>query len=100
MATLVPLLGLCAACLVFALDCAHAEPAAPQINPAIDMQGYLRASVDAATHRATRRLSEDEFIRKSREPGVIVLDARSREKFDELHVKGAINIPFPDLAVA
>ena len=86
--------------LVCALGCAQAEDRAPQSNPAIDMQGYLRASVDAAAHRATRRLSEDDFIGKSREPGVVVLDARSSDKFNELHIKGAINIPFPDLAVA
>lgn len=35
----------------------------------------------------------------SREPGTIVLDARSREKYDELHVAGAINLSFPDIAV-
>jgi len=85
--------------LFCALGCAHAEDRAPS-NPAIDMQGYLRASVDAAEHRATRRLSEDDFIRMSREPGVVVLDARSSEKFNELHIKGAISIPFSDLAVA
>lgn len=34
----------------------------------------------------------------SRWPGTIVLDARSRQKYDELHVKGAINLPFPDIA--
>ena len=68
-------------------------------NPAIDMEGYLRVSREAAAHREARRVSEAEFIRMSREPGTIVLDARSREKFDELHVKGAINLPFPDIAI-
>ena len=68
-------------------------------NPAIDMDGYLRVSRAAAEHRQARRVSEDEFIRMSREPGTIVLDARSREKFDQLHVKGAVNLPFPDIAV-
>jgi hypothetical protein len=68
-------------------------------NPAIDMDGYLRISREAAQHREPRRVSEAEFIRMSREPGTVVLDARSREKFDELHVKGAINLPFPDIAI-
>lgn len=68
-------------------------------NPAIDMPGYLQVAREAAAHRATRRVSEEEFIRMSREPGTIVLDARSREKYDELHVKGALNLPFPDLAI-
>jgi hypothetical protein len=68
-------------------------------NPAIDMDGYLRVSREAAQHRETRRVSEAEFIRMSREPGTVILDARSREKFDELHVKHAINLPFPDIAI-
>jgi hypothetical protein len=39
-------------------------------------------------------------MRMSREPGTVVLDARSRQKFDELHIRGAINLSFPDIAVA
>jgi len=68
-------------------------------NPAIDMEGYLSVSREAAAHRQSRRVSEAEFIRMSREPGTVVLDARSREKYDELHVRGAINLSFPDIAI-
>ena len=68
-------------------------------NPAIDMDGYLRTAKEAAAHRESHRLTEDEFIRMSREPGTIILDARSREKFDELHISGAINLSFPDITV-
>ena len=73
--------------------------AAQQANPSIDMQGFLRVSMDAAQHRETRRISEADFKRMSREPGTIVLDARSRQRFDELHVKGAMNLSFPDITV-
>jgi phage shock protein E len=68
-------------------------------NPAIDMEAYLKAAKDAAEYRATHRLSEDDFIKMSREEGVIVLDARSSEKYRLLHVKGAINLSFPDIDV-
>ena len=78
--------------LVFFTSLAHA-------NPAIDMEGYLRVSREAAEHREPRRVSEEEFIRMSREAGTVILDARSREKFNELHVKGALSLPFPDIAV-
>jgi len=70
-----------------------------QDNPAIDMPGYLRTANEAAAHRATRRVSEGQFIRMSREPGTVILDARSREKFDGLHVKGAVNLSFPDITI-
>ncbi len=78
---------------------ADANPRDPLANLAIDMDGYLRVTREAAQHRASRRVSEAEFMRMSREPDTIVLDARSRQKYDELHVKGAINLAFSDMAV-
>jgi phage shock protein E len=91
--------------LIFAtslvLGLALRAPAAerPQMaNPSIDMAGHLRVSDEAARHRMTHRVSEAEFIRMSRQPGTVILDARSREKYDELHVKGAINLSFPDIS--
>ena len=68
-------------------------------NPAIDMDAYIRVAHEAAIHRQSHRVSEEDFIRMSREPGTIILDARSAAKYEELHVKGAINLPFPDIAV-
>lgn len=66
-------------------------------NPNIDMEAHLRIAAEAAEHRKTHRLSEDDFLAMSKEPGVVVLDCRSKEKFDELHIEGAVNISFPDL---
>ena len=68
-------------------------------NPSIDMDGFLKVSQDAANHRSTRRLTEAQFIAASKEPGVVILDARSSEKFNELHIAGAINLSFPDITV-
>src|SRR5687767_11324278 len=69
------------------------------VNPAIDMEGFLRVSAIAAKHRESRRLSQEDFARMSREPGTVVLDARSKERYDQLHVKGAIHLSFPDIAI-
>jgi hypothetical protein len=68
-------------------------------NPAIDMKGYLAVASEAARHRESRRLTEDEFIKMSRELGTIIYDARSHEKYNQLHIKGAINLSFPDITV-
>lgn len=84
----------CALCVTLA----SANPRAP-VNPAIDMAGYLRVSQEAAQHRVTRRVSEADFIRMAREPNTIVLDARSRERYDELHVQGALHLSFPDITI-
>ena len=69
------------------------------VNPAIDMDGFLRIAKEAAEHRKTRRLTEEEFIQMSQEPGTIILDARSAEMYELLHIKGAINLSFPDIAI-
>jgi len=98
------LLALCTLALAAAAgaDQASTPVAGPReiINPRIDMTAYLQVSSEAARHRESRRLTEAEFIRMSRLPHTAILDARSREKFDELHVKGAINLSFPDIAIA
>ena len=76
-----------------------ADRKGPPSNPAIDMEGYLKVAGEAAKHRETRRLSEADFIKLSKEAGTVVLDARSKEKYDLLHIKGAINLSFPDIAI-
>jgi phage shock protein E len=78
---------------------ASPAPALAPANPAIDADGYMRFAAEAAAHRAARRLTEDAFIALSREPGTVILDARSREKYDELHVRGAVHLAFPDITV-
>lgn len=85
-------------CLLGAGVASAAGPGVPD-NPAIDMRGFLRVATEAAKHRESHRVSEQEFLRMSRQPDTVVLDARSREKFDELHVKGAINLSFPDISI-
>jgi hypothetical protein len=79
---------------------AQAEPGAELANPSIDMDGFLRVSLEAAHHRDQRRITEAEFLRLSADPRTIILDARSKEKYDELHVKGALNLAFPDITIA
>jgi hypothetical protein len=68
-------------------------------NPNIDMAGYLKVAQEAAKHRSERRVTEQQFLAMAKESGVIVLDARSQQKFDLLHIKGAINLSFPDIDV-
>jgi hypothetical protein len=78
---------------------ARAGDRADVSNPAIDMDAHLRLSIEAARQRETHRLSEEAFRRMSREPGTLILDARSKEKYDQLHVRGAVNLSFSDIAV-
>jgi phage shock protein E len=68
-------------------------------NPQIDINTHLRLSSEAATYRQQRRLTEAQFLKMAADRKTIVLDARSKAKFDQLHVKGAINLSFPDIDV-
>lgn len=88
-----------AVCALVVMLPANAQASEAVANPDIDVDGYLRVSRQALDHRDTHRLSESDFIRMSREAGTVVLDARSREKYDELHIKGAISLSFPDIAI-
>jgi rhodanese-related sulfurtransferase len=76
-----------------------ADAAQPIVNPAIDPAAFLRVAGAALAERERHRISEAEFVRMSREPGTVVLDARSKEKYDELHVEGAMHLSFPDIAI-
>jgi hypothetical protein len=88
------------ACVVSLTSTAPQAADPPELaNPAIDAAAFLRIADDAMRSRALHRLSEAEFVRMSREPGTVVLDARSREMFERLHVEGAINLSFPDIAI-
>jgi len=94
--------GFAAAHLTGSIDAADPKPAGPSkanppANPNIDMAGFLTGAQAAAKHRESHRLSEDDFLKMSKEEGVIVLDARSKEMYDLLHVKGAINLSFPNI---
>lgn len=68
-------------------------------NPNIDFDGHMKLAAEAAKHREARRLTEEDFIKMSQEEGAVILDARSKEKFDILHIKGALNLSFPDIDV-
>ena len=69
-------------------------------NPKIDFKEFIKNAQLAEEHRNQRRLTEQGFIDKSKEKGVIILDARSMDKYDLLHIKGAVNLPFSDIATA
>lgn len=86
-------------CTSAADPAAVSATAAPPANPRIDMDGYLQIAGEAAAWRKSHRLSEADFIAKMREPGVIVLDARSAALFAERHIVGAINLSFPDISI-
>lgn len=51
-------------------------------------------------YRAERLISFDEFLEKSKDPNVIILDTRSKVMYDKKHVKGALHLNFSDFSVS
>ena len=65
-------------------------------NPQIDYKAFVSLTTKLEPERQARRISEDEFLKMAAENGVVVLDTRSKAKFDKLHVKGAKHLNFSD----
>jgi phage shock protein E len=65
-------------------------------NPQIDYFGFATLATNLEDTREENRVSEEEFIHLMREPGTVVLDARTPDKFTNIHVKGAISLPLTD----
>ncbi len=78
---------------------AQAQSAAPR-NPLIDYGAFAANVAAVAPLRESRLVSEDEFMRMAREPGTLVLDARSERMYARRHVEGAVNLSFPEFTVA
>jgi hypothetical protein len=69
-------------------------------NRLIDYAAFERNVVAVGKLREQRRVSEQEFLRMAQDPATVVLDARSAQMFQLLHVKGAKNLSLPDFTEA
>ncbi len=65
-------------------------------NEQIDYDAFVKNVAEVRGLREARRVSEDEFIRMAREPGTVVLDARSERLYRQRHIVGAVNLSFPE----
>lgn len=69
-------------------------------NPMIDYSAFLAGATNVAALREQRCITEERFILMAAEPGTVVLDARSPEKYRMLHVKGAKHLSLADMTAA
>ena len=66
-------------------------------NRLIDYDRFLAQATEVGKLRSQHRVTEQDFLRMAADPATVVLDARSREKFLQLHVKGGLNLSFSDM---
>jgi phage shock protein E len=86
--------ALFSALLSLGLGGAIAQAASP--NPNIDYKTFLKDAQRVEQVRASRRLSEADFLKTMNQPGVILLDARNPNRYAQRHIKGAINLDFTE----
>ena len=70
--------------------------AADKINPLIDYGRFQKIAAQVEPVRQQRRVTEAQFATMAAEPGTVVLDARSADKYALRHITGAISLPFTD----
>ena len=86
---------------VLACTALHAPAATPAPrNDRIDYAAFAKDVAAVGRLREARRVSEAEFIRMAREPGTLVLDARSERLYKLRHVAGAVNLSLPEFTQA
>lgn len=58
-----------------------------------DFKGLV---AEVETHRASRLIDLNTFLKMSKEEGTIIFDSRSDFRFDRIHIKGAKHLAFTD----
>lgn len=66
------------------------------VNRQIDYPGFLVAGQEAYRHRRDRRIGVQKFLEMARDEDTIILDTRSKAKFDDIHIAGATHLNFSD----
>ncbi len=62
----------------------------------VSFEDFKGLVAEVETHRASRLIDLNTFLKMSKEEGVIILDSRSDFRFDRIHVKGAKHLAFTD----
>lgn len=65
-------------------------------NPLIDFPGFLEVSEEVFDYRNARRIEVDTFLEMARDPDTIILDTRSKDKYELIHITGARHLNFSD----
>ncbi len=62
----------------------------------VDYAGFLMLGDSLEALRKTRMIDEETFIRYSQDAHTLILDTRSKDAFEDVHVAGAVHLNFSD----
>jgi hypothetical protein len=66
-------------------------------NRLIDYQTFMKDAQKVGELRAQRRVTEEQFLKLAADPATVIYDARTKDKFEMLHVKGAKHLALTDV---
>ncbi len=66
----------------------------------VNYEDYKTLVAEAEVHREKRLVRLDTFLKMSKKPNVIILDARPKFRFDRIHIKGAKHLNFAEFTQA
>ena len=72
----------------------------PKVESHIEYDGFLDLCKEVKDHREERLVNWETFLEFADDPNTMILDTRSREKFELSHIKGAVNLPFTEFTVS
>ncbi len=83
-------------CTALLFVCTHTFGEEKIDNPQIDFGRFTEAVKEVEPFREKRRVDVETFIALSKEPGTIILDARSEHRYNQKHIKGAVHLNYSD----
>lgn len=88
--------------VLFAIHSCTKSKAAPETYPkALSSYSDFKGLVtEIESYREKRLVNLDAFLQMQKESNTIVLDSRSKDRYDKKHLKGAIHLAFTDFTQA
>ncbi len=62
----------------------------------VDFESYLELSNEVFAYRKDRLVNLKTFLEYGKDKKTVILDTRSKQMYDQKHIKGAINLNFSD----
>ena len=79
--------------LIFCMTLGFAQK---PVTDKINYIGFVELSDSLSIYRETRLIDESTFNEFRKEAHTIILDTRSKQAYDDIHIKGAIHLNFSD----
>ncbi len=62
----------------------------------VDYEGFMKLSEEVEPYRLQRLVDFNTFLEMAKHENTIILDTRSKEAYDNIHLRGAIHLNFSD----